>query len=495
MYEPPWLTQSGGTATCFIIFNVLALYGAFICKLHKDKPNLAKALLVLFIGCAFAFATPPNQAPDESSHFMRAYAMYQGEFTFDSGHKYPNAANLFAEDFPVMYNNGYPAKEGHTIAECFQKYRADLASGRRVPNMKIIIFQTIPYLFAFLLMSFASLFSKDILFMFYVCRLSNVIFYNLCMLIALKITQRHKNLLFCIGSLPLTLFVISSCNSDGFLFGLMLLLFALCLRNEFTENEAIVFMFIFSLLCIHKMNYVIFIVLPLLYHKEQWKVYDANGKNEKELVPQWVILMASMLFLMIFALAHNGYTTHYSNYGPLGRLMPDSDPSEQLKYIFAYPIRFVVIACDTLLQNNFFLFDGGLFGWLDVNLKLISVLTPILFLLYCVHETNEFEKQDTPSAVRTVIVFVISSIGIYCFNLGGLYLTWTPVSLPQIIGLQMRYFIPAFMGLALLLSFTLHRCGVRSTKSKESILLMSTYSLNSLAIYLMLQAYYLPSLI
>ena len=74
----------------------------------------------------------------------------------------------------------------------------------------------------------------------------------------------------------------------------------------------------------------------------------------------------------------------------------------------------------------------------------------------------------------------------------GLYLSWTPVSLPQIIGLQMRYFIPAFMGFFMAVSVWLSGKVNRENDPNDSFCAGLIYSLNVIAILMMLRVYYIP---
>ena len=102
-----------------------------------------------------------------------------------------------------------------------------------------------------------------------------------------------------------------------------------------------------------------------------------------------------------------------------------------------------------IIDNSFFLSSGGLFGWIDVDIKVISTFTPVVLLLAAFKNAPLLKKED----FSRVVIFFITALLTYAVCATGLYLTWTPVTLPQIIGLQMRYFIPAFMGILMLFSW------------------------------------------
>ena len=86
----------------------LALCGAvavwacvYLCRSFAARAALA----ILLCGALFCFANPPMQAPDESTHFLRANAISMGRFDFDYDRPYPADANALIEAFPGSYVN------------------------------------------------------------------------------------------------------------------------------------------------------------------------------------------------------------------------------------------------------------------------------------------------------------------------------------------------------------------------------------------------------
>ena len=168
--------------------------------------------------------------------------------------------------------------------------------------------------------------------------------------------------------------------------------------------------------------------------------------------------------------------------------MSETDPMAQLIFIFKNPLRYVAVFVDTLKNNSFFLFSGGILGWLDVNLPLINYLTPIVVVFACAKQAAVFDKED----VRKTIVFFICAILTYGVAMTGLYLSWTPVTLPQIIGLQMRYMYPAFMGFAMVLGQYFSTKVDKTVKKSDYSCICTGYVFTIVAAVLMLIVYYLP---
>lgn len=110
----------------------------------------------------------------------------------------------------------------------------------------------------------------------------------------------------------------------------------------------------------------------------------------------------------------------FSNYGVIERTMENSDPAAQLIFILKNPLRYRAVAFDTLLNNSFFLFSGGLLGYLDVKLSLVNYLTPVAVILCCVKQRNIFTREDERKTLR----FLICSLLTYAVVVTGLYLSW-----------------------------------------------------------------------
>ncbi len=483
IYSPVWLEQIKGTL--FIFCGFWALYTAFLlAATQKGKnPALFMAMLLFALGVVWTFATPPNQVPDEHTHFLRSCQMAQGQWGFDEKHVFPDDINSFVKHFPQAHNNGYPAKEGNTVYNRFMEYYAAVNSGEKAPNVGIIIFQVIPYIPGRIGIFIARLLGMGALGAFYGHRLANLIFFCICAYFALKMSGRFKIIMFTLMALPLMCFMTASANSDSFLFALMFLMFACVLADDFDSKKAVLFSLCFAVLCTCKMSYIVFLPLVFCVRKEKWQVKFKN-KNISRLV-------YLALSLVIFFIVYQGmglYVQAFSNYGEIPRTMSDTDPMAQLIFIIRNPLRYRAVFVDTLKNNSFFLFSGGILGWLDVNLPLINYLTPIVVMLCCVKQAEKIEKKD----LNKTIIFFVCGILTYGVAMTGLYLSWTPVTLPQIIGLQMRYVYPAFMGFAMAIAQYFSTRTKKNVKNTDYSCIATCYVFSIMAAVLMLIVYYLP---
>ena len=483
IYSPAWMSQINGTLG--ITVALIALWTAFrlSSKFKNSNQSMFMALLLFVLGMVFVYATPPNQVPDEASHFLRCHTMAQGQWGFEEGHIFPDDVNLLLDRFPVSYNNGHKAREDYTVYNRFLEYAAAVERGDTAQNLNIYIFQVIPYIPGAAGIFVARLAGFGALGAFYANRIANLMFFCLCCYYALKFSGKFKVIMFTLMSLPLMVFMAASCNSDSFLFGLMFLMFGCVLSQQFDNVKAVVFALSLAVLTTCKMSYVVFFLLIFCVPKEKWTV-----KLKNKDISRLVYLAFSMVVLLLIYQGMALYVQAFANYGIVQRPIEDSRPAAQLMFILKNPLRYAVVFADTLKNNAFFLFSGGLLGWLDVNLPLINYCTPLVVMLACVKQADVFDRKD----IRKTVVFFICSLLTYVVVLTGLYLSWTPVTLPQIIGLQMRYVYPAFMGFCMVIGQYFSARTAKKVKNTDYSCICTSYVFTVIAAVLMLIVYYLP---
>jgi uncharacterized membrane protein len=483
IYMPRWLGQVQGTLILFFSLSLVSGLFFLLSRLKGKNDALFLSGLLLVLGLLWTFATPPNQVPDEQTHYLRRHAMAQGQWGFDREHVYPDDVNSFIRHFPEAHNNGYPAKVGNTMYNRFLEYRRAVDSSEKADNISIIIFQVIPYIPAAAGVFIARLAGLDALGAFYGARLGNVLFFVICAFFALKMAEKYRMLLFMLMAMPLSSFVWASANSDSVLFALMALMFASVLSEEFDTKRFILFVITLGILSTCKMSYIVFALLLLCTDKSKWNVGTKGRKMNR-----FLALAVSIAVFLIMYMGMGAYVRYFSNYGEIPRTIEGTSMIRQLMFILSNPLRYRAVFWDTLKNNSLFLFSGGVLGWLDVKLQFINLATPLVALAVCFDQAPKYIWESG----RKTAVFLACSILTYAVVMTGLYLSWTPVSLPQIIGLQMRYFIPAFMGFFMAVSVWLSGKVNRENDPNDSFCAGLIYSLNVIAILMMLRVYYIP---
>lgn len=481
VYSPGWLGQVNGTLALFGIMATVAALSFGAKRISKNNTAVFMTLLIFISGVFFAFITPPNQVPDEPSHFLRGYAMGMGDFEFNEEQEWPNDVKLLMDNFPAAYRNGHPAEKGNTIFTNFQNYFDDLANGEEGTGIGIIIFQTIPYLPQALGVFIGRLFGADALWCYWLARIANLAFYCVCCYFALSWAVRFRVIMYSLMIMPLTVFMAASCSNDSMLFALMFLMFGAVLSDRFDLKKAAVFAVSFAILCTSKMSYIVFAPLIFTVNRDSWKLK----------LKKWHFAAGTALVFALFYWGTGLMVSLLSNYGEIPRTMADTNPAQQLKFILSNPLRYLVVFIDTLRNNSFFLSSGGLFGWIDVDIKIISFFTPVVLMVNTFKASHRLEKKD----LGKVIVFFITTLLTYGVVLTGMYLSWTPVTLPQVIGLQMRYVMPGFMGILLVAAYWAKGYMAKPEKETkgEVSAVWTGYLFSLAAAALLFLAYYLPT--
>ena len=254
--------------TLIICGGFSAVYLLVFLAAHFLKQNLAlkTAVLVFLAGLCFVFANPPMQAPDETMHFLRAYAVGSGQFLFDEKQQFPNDVNLLVRDFPGAYINGVSgeklAPDDPTIADAFARYSADKAAGAVAPGAFTPVQQLVPYFPQALGVAVGRLFGADALACMYLARAANLLCYAVLCGYAAAVIRRFSAVLIALAISPVSLFMAGSCSSDGLFMGLTWIFIALCLSDVVTKKRLAVLALCFGLTFHAK--YTTLALLPLL---------------------------------------------------------------------------------------------------------------------------------------------------------------------------------------------------------------------------------------
>lgn len=131
----------------------------------------------------------------------------------------------------------------------------------------------------------------------------------------------------------------------------------------------------------------------------------------------------------------------------------DVNQLEQLLFILKNPLRYLAVLLGTLYENDFFIGQLGLFGWKDLPIALISLMGPVLLLIGAVLSAGRGQSITRRRAIPLAAFAAVYAVG----AMTAMYITYTPVSMVRIVGLQARYFLPVFLLAAMLLAAPLRR--------------------------------------
>ena len=455
------------------LFALLALASAVVWAARRAHLAWEKktALAVLCAGLAFAFVNPPLQSPDEGVQFLRTYAVSLGRFDCDAERGYPDDVDALFAAFSAAWTRAHDGSaikarvpdgvdlelagaENATSAECISQSYLDYAalragdeaavaayteSGALREQTEPVHFLVLPHLVQAAGVALVRLFGGSALACLYAARCVNAAMYAALCYFAVRNCDRYAPVFTAAMLLPLCLFMAGSCNYDGILLGLYFFAASYYCKSEITNRDVVLFALAFGVMTWIKPNNLLWLALPLVLPRAAWKTR----------FKKWQMAALSVASYVLF----NGLYSLYArlfvrNYGEIGRMIEGVSQSEQVRFVLANPLRTAAVFLGTLYENDFYLDGLGAFGNLDLVIPFVALASVVSLLLGAALSVHERSSLTAKSAV-----------GLFCLAaayaavvMAGLYVTYTPVAMVRVIGLQARYFIPTYLMLCVLVA-------------------------------------------
>ena len=127
---------------------------------------------------------------------------------------------------------------------------------------------------------------------------------------------------------------------------------------------------------------------------------------------------------------------------------------QQLAFVLANPLRTLAVFWGTLAENDFFIGQLGLFGWKDLPVNWLNLTGPLMLgaaaLLSSARQGPGLGCRRTAGLGLFALVYTVGAMA-------AMYITYTPVGMVRIVGLQTRYFLAVYLILMLLAAPLLRR--------------------------------------
>lgn len=420
------------------------------------------------LGCLMSFLLPLGAGYDEEAHLARAWEMTAFSFV-------PNT-RLGTEGFP------YPA----AFREIFYP-REPLI--RPVPLYSLSRYAQMPidgmgYDFgpiqtdsvyspvlllpqALVLTSLGRRLDLSLLIVYYAMRLAGMVSYVLLAWLAVRIVPFGKWTLVILAASPVAVYQAATISADPISNGIGLLFLAAILawatREELGLRSVFGLMALAALLFTAKVNLVALVILPFLLIPPS-RFRPRLG---------YVVLLAGVILL--FALEVGGWSA--LAYSPrFEGAVQGPDPVAQLKFVVTSPVEFFQTVARDIATNG----PSYLKDWIaSYGHPYWSVPRPV-FVFYLVGlgasllATDSSGKPDRRTRIALVIVFVTSLFA----TLTALYLSFTPIASPTILGVHGRYLVVVMPSLILAL------VGLASARAPRAPAVAGAAILACLATYL-----------
>lgn len=435
------------------------------------SPQNVFLLIGLIFGLIFICLIPPLLAPDEWTHFQRAYYTSEGNMRAELHFNPKLGRNLTGgmlprrfEIFQKMVTLDVPYNETNIrLLPMLVKYNADKYLAQRkfhkenilsffdqppdADNERIFssIFPTTamysPHLYFPQAAGIAlgRQMGLPIIALMYIGRAFNLFVWFCLIYLAIRTTPAGKWLFMLLSLTPSSLFQASSLSADALTNGLSLLLVACFLRYAYDEGGGkarLTGIFLLVLLVAVSKMYFQFIFLYLLIPVER------IGNRKK----YWAGFVFLGTLTAIAVLLWHSYAKDLNV-----QLAVYLSPVDQLRHVLQYPGRYITAIWNTVARDGAFLISSfiGKLGHYDHYLPDWLVVVHVLVLFF-VASTDSSERLFISFRDKIILcaVFLLSSLWVFTSQ----YLVWTKVGADFIEGVQGRYFIP-FMPLFFLLFY------------------------------------------
>ena len=433
-------------------------------KNYNIKLEHIYVILSLLFGIAFVFINGPFQAPDEYTHFYRAYQISDGKlvcehYNNENGAYVPKSlveTNIIKNSQQIPFHS----EKKFNVKDILSSFNTPLKPEEKIfiaiPNTSA--YSPIVYLPQSIGIKIGRELNLSPLLLMYLGRLFNLIFSTVIIYFSIKNIPGKKNLLFVFGLMPMLLYEASSLAADGVINCLAIFTISYFIKlfkdnNEKLKNKEIIMMFLLvALISLTKQVYFLFSLLYFLIPKERFK-------NKK----QYLILGFASIFLSILI---NIFWMKISGAGNVLSTNSNASPKDQVIFILKNPVFFIETFIRTMiLHGNFYLKSFiGILGWLDTNIPDSIIYSYLVILII----TSIVNNEDKSFSLKNRVLLLFLFLGTIVLIITALYVTYNVVGNSIAEGVQGRYFIPA--GLLLLLALE-----VKNIKIKYFNILSTIY--------------------
>jgi hypothetical protein len=414
----------------------------------ESRPAFFFLLFSFAFGSAISIVVPPLRGPDEIAHFLRIYSYAQGGLlpvTEVNGRKgifieselhaqlsfFKNAGERFGQSRGQGLRYGDMMKESpHPRGTVDQGDQAT----KFLPFAGTEGYTPAAYAPYILAAAIGNLLKLDFPNMLLLMRLLGLITFTAVAAYAITLTPTLKWAFVLIAMLPVSIYNRSVLSADGAALAYALVVTALCfsaVRRHGRIWERSLWM---TLCALSKQPQIVFILLelmvcPITKLRRRWSGLALIVIPSVILSPVWIIAVSADIAVWRLSQAET-YPREYF------------DPLWKLAYMWEHPLHFPLAAWTsvTVWGDRVWPELIGILGWQDVWLPgwAYCVLT-IFLLLVPLQQLNLDRAERARVAIITGLGAVAYIVTVYLI----FFLTYTPITIDHVRGVQGRYFVIA----------------------------------------------------
>ena len=417
-----------------LMLVLVFLLGAFSLYYYiQNENNLHKVafVIILLFGITCVFLTPINDISDEQEHFTRSEIVSTGQISTD----YVQVPNqTFFGYLTIKSTNDLAQNAGNNVFNT----KVDDSKIDYSPVYLNSAFSQNPfysYLPQALGFFLAKILDLNVIWMLWLGRLFNLLFYASIIALAIKKAPILKFPLLIISILPLAIYQAASLSVDGMFSCLAILAFSYFLYFYKTPKIKWTDIGIFYLaivLCgLLKSPFLALSLLLFLVPKEN---FESKRQN--------IISKLAILPLLAIGIMWSNYATSVLGNSWRGEFFAKNhvNATEQVAYLINNPVFALERFLDPftrlpLVVDRFFFFSNDVRKYTSSLLAILYLIFFIAFSLLCPLD----EKFDIKTRVKGLVIGLIIYYGVIFVQ----YLTWSSVGGTNALeGVFGRYFMP-----------------------------------------------------
>jgi uncharacterized membrane protein len=448
-------------------------------KIYISRVEIFLILLLLTFGIPMILLIPPGAGYDEEDHLVRVWEL--SAFSFIPG-------QLSAQElkYPTMFRDlayRQQSVSGIMDVDFWQRYDEiplyERGYVHRKINTKSVYSPALLFPQAISMRYLGHQANLPALTVFYLCRLAGLLSYVILVWLAMRLIPFGKWILLILAASPMALFQATTISTDAISNGIGFLFIGGCLRaaqfKEIGWRECGNLIFLIFLLFLAKLNLIPLVLLPFL-------LIPASKFTRMGI---YAFLHATTVILFVVEVAGWNMLTS-TRLDPL--LANEANLTAQLLYIAGHPLIFLQTILKDLIINGLVYFRG----WINGYGYYYWTPPQIVSLFFLLGLGSALLSGSAPDQVnkKSHMVFIFLFVAGYLATILSLYVSFTPVGLDEILGVQGRYFIPLALLLFLSISSLLGTKKIAASFPKWVVgFLALTLSLNIAGIIL---SFYVP---
>lgn len=434
-----------------IVFAVfIVILGIFLINyFSKNQKDIVKItfITILIFGLLFCFITPTPNTPDEGTHMYRSYLTSEGVLIADDP-TYNYTTTEFLDQWAAnTINNGNHDK----VPKIFTIFNSKILNKpiditpipqEKFKSYSILTYSFIGYIPQAIGMKIAIASHLDNIWLIWLPRICNLLFYTGLATYAVKKTPIYKIQLALTATLPMVLYLAASHSIDASIIGYGLIAIAYFLhmlkapKHSLDLKDATIFC-LFSLLCgICKITFIPLIFLLLFVPKE-------NFKTKKDF-----FIAESGILAVVFAFyLYTAYFSHSLNLPRLENILglqTSENPASKFnntsnvdkKELLSFKTMKIIFKSIVLQATDMI---PNVLSW-PMNNIVYKYLANFYYFIIAILYPENIEENRT-ARIGTLAVFIL----IYILTYIALYVIHTLYYFPNssiVTGMQGRYFLP-----------------------------------------------------